>query len=368
MTELFHSISINKILIQFLKKMEIIQIQVENMVDDKDNEVIYPIVDKAGIRDWILNYYYDLSVYNSKACNKLTGITLRHTDEYIYSIEFFYDEKSTGEFKGNTKVDPMQLNTTYISIDKHDYIAIIKGSFNVDYITGLEFILHSGQSYSFNNIYIKNKTDIKYFMFKKEDFCGQPTEIFSFKMAYGKFLTFIAPIFKDNLILIKNDTKNKNTPSYISPPMGRYNIDLKHFSVKEDFQDLGRLKKLCIFHDNVIVKGFEIYYENGLNYKLHNYSKVDDLNKLKKEIIDLDLLNGEIINKIMIRSGDLVDNITLYTNKDKVVSAGGHGGAPYLYYLNELSKINGNNLIFAGIEGGYSGESGNLNYVKLIFI
>jgi len=343
--------------------------KIQNDLFIQDKEIIYENVDKAGVRDWVLNYYFDLSIFNTRICKRITGIILRHTEEYIYSIEFFYDFTSTGEFKGkNYENDSIEtLKKTHIEIEKNDFVCCVKGSFNVDYITELEFFLNSGRSGGFSNKTIKNKTDIKYFTFRKEDL-NSPCKIISFKLAFGKFLTFISPIFKEsnnpNVNLIKNELDN----TYTTPYLGKFNNshDTKHFSVREDLEDLGKLNKICILHDHVIIKGFELYYESGMNFKFNNYPNQDYENKLKKEVIDLTDKNSEFVNKIMIRSGDLIDNISIYTNKNQVISAGGHGGFPLILTIIEYMEKFDKSLSLAGVEGGF--KNSNLQYVKFIFI
>jgi hypothetical protein len=343
--------------------------KLQNQSYNQYKEITYENVDKAGVRDWILNYFYDLSVFKTRICNKLTGITLRHTDEYIYSIELFYDNNSTGEFKGkdNDKNINHELKRSHIEISNEDFVSYVKGSYNVDYITGLEFYLNSGVSGGFSNKPIKDKTDIKYFIFKKED--SETTwEIISFKLAFGKFLTFISPIFNEKNEPKVNLITNELNKTYSTPSFGRFSnsTDLKHFSVKEDFEDLGRLNRIHILHDHVIVKGIELNYESGVNFKFNNYPNPEYVNKLKMEVIDLMDKNYDFVNKIMIRSGDLIDNITLYTNKDQVISAGGHGGCPYIFNINENNQEYGKNLSLIGVEGGFANS--NLQYIKFIFI
>lgn len=328
------------------------------LLSELDN---YKILEKAGVRDWVLNYYYDLSVYNSSLTRKLTGVNLHHTDEYIYAIEFFYDTNSTGLFIGKSLISPdnkddrqVKNYTTSIKLEENEYVEYIKGSFSVDYITELIFVLSSGNQQGFSNLLVKTRTDIKYFSFKKENF-----QIYALNMAYGKYLTFISPVYREKLYTVNNFIVPKNSNLFTNNKiLGKlYEDSIKFVTDGNDLINFGKIKKISLYHDCDLVKGIAVQHEESVKCL---YKEIKSNYKCEELILE----NDEVINKFMIRSGDLIDNITLHTSKGRTVSAGGYGGGAYTLDLDLIKRDFKETFRFCGFSGGYLN---NMHSIELIF-
>lgn len=164
-------------------------------------------------------------------------------------------------------------------------------------------------------------------------------------------------IIKNNLTSINNyDDKIDNINFYyfnlefkiISQNYFLSSIELKNL-INEDFfnkifgKSHSDSQKFCFeFCRKKIIKGISIYYDcsliRGISFILNNNEVYDIcLTKeySKKDTLNIDYLNGEFINKILIRSGDLIDGIEFHTNKNNFISSGGKGGIPYLINLKK---------------------------------
>jgi hypothetical protein len=330
----------------------------ENNTTENKLKIDFPILEKAGVRDWILNYFYDLSVFGNQ---KLTGVNIYHNGEHIWALEFFYGGVSTGLYKGKNSEEKEVSNFSIIVVrfSEGEYLEKIIGSFNNDFITSLKFISSSGKVQGFENSNNINsvESNCKYFMFYKEN-----CEIITLKLAFGKFLTFISPVFKEitNKQMTAIHQEGSEIPTlYISKEFGKKFDDSKNFQYENEFAKYGRIKKITIYHDYTLVKGFKVEYEKMEVSHYHNISAQN----IKSEILELD--NNDEINFISVRSGDMIDNISISTKKGKNISAGGFGGGLEILDLQKLKKEqNKDTLKFVGFAGGYFN---NMHYINFIF-
>jgi hypothetical protein len=322
-----------------------------NLIDINDPK--FKLLEKAGVRDWILNYFYDTSVFNTYLTKRLTAIDLHHTDEHIYAMEFYYDETPTGLFKGKDEVKNVEIKLTKIEFKLGEYVEYIAGSFSVDYITQLIFCLNNGKKLGFSSQHLKDRTDIKYFIFKKEEF-----QVYSLRLAFGRYLTYMTPVFREIDDSLQNILKfDDKSNLYTTKLVGKSYEDSINFNYENEVKNLGRILKVSIYHDFGLVKGVIVQYEKCVKNLYHNIS----VDNYRCEILNLGV--GEKINKFMIRSGDLIDNITLYTNKGNSISAGGYGGGAFVFDLDEVKKEYGEQYEFLGFTGGYLN---NHHYLKLV--
>jgi hypothetical protein len=331
----------------------------ENNSNEKNLNIDYPILEKAGIRDWVLNHFYDLSVY---ANQKLSGVNIYHNVDHIWALEFFYDGVSTGLYMGKNCEDKHKSNFSIaeVKILDGEYLQKVFGSYNNDFIISLKFISSSGNIQGFfENSKNTNsfESNSKFFSFYKEN-----SKINSLKFAFGKFLTFISPVFKDirdkQITPIHQDSSDFPT-LYISKQFGKFFDDTQTFVYGNEFFKYGRIKKITIFHDCSLVKGLIVDYEK---LEVKYYHDISSSN-IKSEILELDC-NDEI-NFISVRCGDMIDNISICTKKGKNISAGGFGGGLEILDIKKLRKeFKNENLKFVGFTGGYLN---NLHHTSFIF-
>jgi hypothetical protein len=311
-------------------------------------EIEYPILEKAGVRDWRLNNFYDLSFYknlsDSGLFHRLTGITILHTKELICGLEFFYDNISSGEFLGmNSNVKNSEIIKTVVNFEEGEHLSSAYGTFDTDYITTLIFCLSSGRRTGFSSESSKTKTNQKRFLFKSEK------EIVSFKFALGKYLTFISPVYKEEAIFTTSYSDKLLSAIIRTPKIGKKFDDSKQSIIPEE-NYTKKINTIKVFHDNKLVKGHSLYYLDG-----SIFTTGQDLQNHLCETLNLAI--DEKINKIMIRAGDMIDNITIFTNKGNSLSAGGYGGAIFVYDISDYE--------FVGFEGGYFG---NLHYNEIVLL
>lgn len=318
-------------------------------MDNIQTNINYELRERAGVRDWILNYYYDLSIYLNNF-GKLTKIILYTDDEYISGLEYFYNDISTGIFSGKDFKSNDKVKKITIDIPQSSYIEYAYGNFNYDYITELMFCLSSGEKFGFSNKESKSSTVTKYFKFYNENH-----ELFGLRMSFGKYLTFITPIFK---LLNNSNLKEEQGNKFLSQEMGKTFGDSKFFTYNNESDNLGRISKISIYHDDRLVKGLKLFYEKGeINHSSENTGQ-----NLKCESLEFNLLKGEEIDCISIRSGDMIDNITIHTNLNSCISSGGHGGSLHVFELNQLKQFYPE-LKFRGFSGAYSNDFHSLRLV-----
>ena len=328
------------------------------MEGNLSNDVKFEIREKAGVRDWILNNFYDLSIFTD-GFGTLTKITLYCDEEYILGLEYFYDNISTGIFSGKDFILKEQIKKITVQLSEKDYIQSVHGSFNNDFITELIFCLSSGEHLGFSNTNSNTKTNTKYFKFYQPE-----NELFALKLAFGKYLTFISPIFKqlNPKKLIKNygNFLDNEIMMLTTLDYGKIFDDSKLFNYENEYQQFGKITRVDLYHDKSLVTGIKLKYEKkDVTYCLNTNSE-----NILCESLVLDHEKGEEIVSISIRSGDMIDNLTLHTNKNNSISAGGHGGGLHTLHLAEIRRENPE-MRFCGFSGAYKN---NMHSLKIIFL
>lgn len=321
----------------------------ENIYQIKEYET-FPIVEEVGIRDNILHYYYDTSCFVNPQVN-VTRIIIHNDREYIIGIEFFYDDITTGVFKGESD-DAYCIDTcssVNIQLGRDEKILFAFGTYtaDTDYITSLQFYLSSGNIKGFESKLTKDTSKVvKKFKFWKKD-----KDLIGLNLAFGKYLSYITPIFREEVLVKVNDNL------VISIQMGKKLNDMNSFLI-----DLAReISLIRLYHDKSLVKSIEIIYTDEEKLKLGSlfYGDADDI-----VCSELQLVKDETITKVIIRAGDLIDNISLFTNKNKFITAGGSGGRPFMFNLEEMGSAFNLNLKLAQLEVGLANS---LHYLQLYF-
>lgn len=306
------------------------------------NESIYKLTNSAGSKDQRLDSYFDLEVYNNLA-NNLTKIVLLTNEEFIYSIEFFIDNTSTGVFKGSA--DVKSLTKTEFVLEEDEYISQVYGSFSEYFISSLYFKTNKERECGFTSPNLEGNA---YFKFENEK-----CKIISLNMAFGKYLKFVSP----NYMSLNYDLVVQRDNLFLTKVLGKKFNDSINFEYNDELNQYGEINKIVVYHDDSFVKGIKITYGTK---EIPIYKNVSHQN-IKAEILELE--QNEIIDFISIRCGDLIDNITITTNKGKSISAGGIGGGMTVFDLNKIkSQIKKDKLKFCGFSGGYVN---NMNYLYL---
>lgn len=308
-------------------------------------------VNEVGVYDIINDFFYDLSDFLFENEGKLNFIKLYLNDNKtaIIGIELIYGNTSTGIFHNNN----ININIdNKIDIDLKDLVSI-KGSYYCNQILKLLFVNKSNQEFGFN---VEDKCDtnnIKHFIMniKNDEYLS------SLKFAFGNSLVYFAKICKP---IISEDTitQLQNSSLYSSKFFGKQFNDT-HMQII-DYTDLkdAKISNIILYHDGGLVYGSSITYVINNNDK-----KVIDFGKKTKMFEVLNMADGEYINKIILRTGDLIDGVSLFTNLDNGIVAGGNGGGVHIFDIDKLKKDNIINS-FIGFDGGYTGL---LHKIRVIF-
>lgn len=127
-----------------------------------------------------------------------------------------------------------------------------------------------------------------------------------------------------------------------------------------------KMKRFTLYHDNKCVFGFEQTFHNlkakeDLRYKDRPVSMGQFVGchihaGFQESFLDFE--EGEQISHVVVRSGDIVDNVAIHTTKGRVLSGGGNGG-------EEKTLRAANNVPILGLSCGMGGHVHN---VKIMFI
>ena len=119
-----------------------------------------------------------------------------------------------------------------------------------------------------------------------------------------------------------------------------------------------KIKEIHLYDNCSYLAGYQIFYETcnqivttGVHCTTDvetnsDSSKWKDLNgsTIRKTTLKLD--DDDYVERVSIRSGEIIDGITFYTKKGKSVSAGGNGG--------NLSEVSYSNKQFVALSGSHS--------------
>jgi len=86
------------------------------------------------------------------------------------------------------------------------------------------------------------------------------------------------------------------------------------------------LNEVKLFHDNNFVTGLQFHYNMDGTKKTPGKHSADNSPYNK----NLQFNENEHITKILVRAGDVIDQITYYTDQGRSISAGGNGGNAYI--------------------------------------
>jgi hypothetical protein len=280
----------------------------------------------------IYNLDFDLEVYTG--FGKLDGVNIYYCEKYVKGMDLKFGGLWTGIFKGEYSIDECN-NIKHEFVDGDELNALLAFCDKKNNITGITLYTKLNK-YTFGNL-------------NEEQFqLSEPgRSIISLKIAFGKCLNFISPIYSEDIY----ETNGEDTK--ITKLYGTINDDSQEF--KNEYESsFGKLKDIKIYSDDY-VKGYSLVYENK-TIQTCNIFPDSQSNKVKANILSLS--TNEEIDKIYIRAGSIIDHLSFITNKGNVVSGGAVGGKGKLY-----ERPTGYNFI--GFEGGLLN---NLHYLKLKFI
>ena len=324
-------------------------------------KINYQIKNNIGNYNNSEDYFYDLNPFIPEG-GILTKIIL-YLDENksnIIGIELFYSNVSSGIFS-DPNFNNNNNNKIIIELTNNKIIEI-KASFIENRITKLIFITNDNKEKGFNKEKDFDIKKLNQIIMKKNN-----NELISIKCAFNNYLTFFEPIFNE----IEQLKEYKNYINYYESKLfGKKFKDSKEFNLnKKIFENKGKIEKIIIYHDNNILIGIEQFFILENNEKLtENFGIVGhSLNgEIKLNINNNnDTNNNNNINKLIIRSGDMIDGISIENKINLMLVSGGCGGGKHIFNFNKNINFNylGNyNLI--GFEGSFAGT---IHQIKAIF-
>lgn len=163
------------------------------------------------------------------------------------------------------------------------------------------------------------------------------------KLGVSEYLDFIEPSFENEMFI--------NCQPVQFSQHGKFTTQLgKRFSDTEEFNDFEWLMnkfnynvaEVKLWHDGNIVHGIQFsYLLDGTKKTPGQHSSY--ANNIRCE--SLVLGEDEHITKILIRAGEIIDHVTLVTDKGRTLSAGGMGGYAYLAVAPQ-------GMQFTSVQGG----------------
>ena len=138
-------------------------------------------------------------------------------------------------------------------------------------------------------------------------------------------------------------------------------IGNKSFSLPKELYNDWKLYKINIYHDERYTTRIEMFYKDKENNsKSYKFGERDGIKE------SLEIKDNEVIENLIINAGDLIDGITIDTNKNslfgRIKNVGGFG---HTFNIKEISKIFNKKIELIGFEGNHDGN--HIIQTKAIF-
>jgi len=172
----------------------------------------------------------------------------------------------------------------------------------------------------------------------------------SLKFGIDSHISYIEPVWESesliNCRIVKFDLNGK-----FSETCGKTHKDTVGFN--DQFFVAGKwnysIAQINVWHDGKFVYGVQFFY--GMDGDVVSPGAHCGNGNVKCEQIKFN--QGEHLVKMLVRSGDIVDHLSLYTDQGRVVSCGGNGGDPSLIVTPPGTQI-------VALGGGTGGHLHNL--------
>ncbi len=278
-----------------------------------------PCFSCAGVKQNFLAFG-DLSAYGN--IGLITGLHVLWNDSII-GLEIFFDNKSSGLVKGNFNGG---IWDETFNLSNGDFIIQIFGRAS-NVINCFGFKTAKGFTKVWGNPLLGNP-----FTFGLN---GKYIKALNFGV--NDFITYIEPVFGDvDLIYAKrvNFCPNGKT----TEPLGTTGVSAEAFDDESWISQMFNysLAEVKIFNDGKYCYGIQTIY-NMDGTKKSPGTHMIFANNLKADSFVLQ--EDEHIVSALIRAGEFIDGITLYTDRGRKYSSGGQGGNPYIVKNNIQQKL-----------------------------
>lgn len=283
-----------------------------------------------------LTMLYDLSIFLHQG--EISSVRV-FAEDCVQAIDLAIDGTSIGlisagsvpDVKKNTKV-----KSDILTLENGEKIVELYGRKTNEQIYSLGFKSSLGKA-----IYVGSLTVGDEFSYTFQDYY-----IRSLKLGFeDASLVYIEPVYEK----MENDNVVPSTDILCNGPGVQRTKTLgkqqKNTVMFDDYEAIkgknARITEIRIYEDKDYIKGVWVKYDCNGNL-IHMGPKCPNTRECS-----IQLAPDEYINKIYVRSGDWLDHLSFYTNKGKVLSAGGFGGGPSVFLAPEGRK-------FIAIAGGFS--------------
>jgi hypothetical protein len=279
----------------------------------------------AGVKDNNTKIF-DLTSFGENG--PITGIRVFWAN-HIVGLEFAFGGQSTGVLKGYTNISPFEDR---VELSQGDYITEIFGRYSHE-ITCFGFRTAKG----FNRVW-GNPTVGESFKFSQQNHY-----IKALKIGAHENISYLEPIYDDINFLYAKKLEFSNNGKF-SNQLGKLHGDTEGFEdfdwIKDKFNY--SVAEVKVWHDGRLVHGVQFSYNIDGTKKTPG-KHVSEAGGLKCEHLILN--EDEHIVKILVRAGDLIDSIVLFTDQGRKVGGGGPGGIAYLAVLPQYHQ-------FIAVDGG----------------
>lgn len=243
----------------------------------------------------------------------ITGLHVCWNDA-IVGIELFFDHKSAGLVKGTLPSGTWEENFT---LTNGDFIVQIFGR-------------HSNVINCFGIKTAKGFTKVWGNPLQGNPFTFGLNGQYIKAINYGvnEFVTYMEPVFGDiDLVYAKKVAFCPNGKT--SEPLGKNGVSAEAFDDESWISQMFNysLAEVKVFHDGKFCYGIQTFYN------IDGTKKSPGTHMIFASGIKADsfaLQEDEHVTTALIRAGDIIDGITLYTDKGRKFTAGGQGGNTYL--------------------------------------
>lgn len=189
-------------------------------------------------------------------------------------------------------------------------------------------------------------------------FDGEPFSLFkqgqvlrSLKLGVTNYLSYVEAHFVDELDIFaqKVEFNNGISREFGKKAQGDSFDDYEWIKGKFNYS----IAEVKIWHDNKAVYGIQFFYAMDGTRKTPGNHLVFANNLITES---LTLTEDDWIEKVYVRAGEWIDNITIVSKNGKKLSAGGKGGNPYV-----VKAAEGKNIV------AFAGNLGNVLHTLEVF-
>jgi len=278
-----------------------------------------PSCTSAGVKQNFLAYA-DFSAHGNTGL--ITGLHVCWNDAVV-GIELFFNYQSAGLVKGNL---PSGTWEETFNLTNGDYIVQIFGRHsNVINCFGIK------TSKGFTKVW-GNPIQGNPFTFGLN---GQYIKALNFGV--NDFVTYMEPVFGDiEFVYAKNVSFCPNGKT--TEPLGNKGVGAEAFDDESWISQMFNysLAEVKVFHDGKYCYGIQTFYHMDGTKKSPGTHMIFASGLKADSFI---LQEDEHIITALIRAGDIIDAITLYTDKGRKFHAGGQGGNPYAIHAPKGGQI-----------------------------